>query len=198
MVVPMAIGRETPADGSQPAPGALDSTLGPLESFRDRLRLFAARRLRDWGAAEDVAQEAISRALEALRAGRIENPEALPGFLFQTALHVCLRRIRTAGRERKALQKFGASGEREGGSESPLSAMLSAERRTNVLKALERLDSEDRQVLELTYRDELDTEDIGRRLGVTPGAVRVRRHRALKRLASALGVTRAADGVLNK
>ncbi len=197
MIFPMAIGRETPSDGSLEAPGALDSASGPLEGFRDRLRLFAARRLRDWGAAEDVAQEAISRALEAMQGGRIEKPEALPAFLFQTALHVCLRRIRSAGRERKALQKFGASGAGDGG-EGPLSALLSAERRASVIKALERLESDDRQLLEMTFRDDLDSEDIGRRLGVTPGAVRVRRHRALKRLASALGVTRIADGALDR
>src|SRR6516162_596478 len=49
--------------------------------FSERLTLFAARRLRDRNAAEDVAQEALRRTLEALRAGRIENELALPGFL---------------------------------------------------------------------------------------------------------------------
>jgi len=55
--------------------------------FRDRLRFFAARRLRDKNLAEDVAQETLRRALEALRAGRVENLAALPSFLFETARH---------------------------------------------------------------------------------------------------------------
>src|SRR5438128_418031 len=41
--------------------------------FHDRLRFFAARRLRDKNLAEDVAQETLRRALEALRARRVDN-----------------------------------------------------------------------------------------------------------------------------
>ena len=44
----------------------------------------------------------------------------------------------------------------------------------------------------MTYRDELDSEEIGRQLGLTAGAVRVRRHRAMRRLAELLGVTKPA------
>ena len=40
--------------------------------------------------AEDVAQETLRRVLAALEAGRVANLEALPGFVFQTARHLCL------------------------------------------------------------------------------------------------------------
>lgn len=193
----MDSGRYTPPDQPVETPGSLDSESRLVEAYRERLRLFAARRLRDWSAAEDVAQEALARALEAMRAGRIEDPAALPGFLFQTALHVCLRRIRSAGRERRALQRFSGGGEGDGG-QSPLAALLSAERRSRVLQALERVEPDDRRLLELTFRDELDSEEIGRRLGLTPGAVRVRRHRAIRRLAETLGVTKPGDRELKE
>lgn len=193
----MDSGRYTPPDQPVETPDSLDSESRLIEAFRERLRLFAARRLRDWSAAEDVAQEALARALEAMRAGRIEDPAALPGFLFQTALHVCLRRIRSAGRERRALQRFSGGGEGDGG-QSPLAALLSAERRSRVLQALERVEPDDRRLLELTFRDELDSEEIGRRLGLTPGAVRVRRHRAIRRLAETLGVTKPGDRELKE
>jgi len=42
-------------------------------------------------------------------------------------------------------------------------------------------------LLRLIFFDQLDTPDIARRLGVTPGAFRVRKHRALRRLAVLLG-----------
>jgi DNA-directed RNA polymerase specialized sigma24 family protein len=51
----------------------------------------------DWTAAEDIAQETLKRGLEALRAGRIRNPDALGGYLFQTALRLCMHRGRSAG-----------------------------------------------------------------------------------------------------
>ena len=85
-----------------------DAAADRLEEFREPLRIFAARRLRDWTAAEDVAQETLTFGFEALQAGRLENPEALPGYLFQTATHLCLRRFRSAERERRAFARFEA------------------------------------------------------------------------------------------
>jgi RNA polymerase sigma-70 factor (ECF subfamily) len=183
-----------------PPPGAPEPTtaaepeIAELDQFRERLRLFAARRLGNPVEAEDVVQEVLRRAFEALRAGRVQNPAALPAFLFQTARYVCMHRGRSAGRERKALQRFGSSaGDEGGGTESPLTALISAERRSSVRQALGQLDSEERRLLEMTYRDERDSGDIGRQLGLTAGAVRVRRHRAIRRLAELLGVTKPAD-----
>lgn len=179
--------RYTPS-AAEPAPGAERSD---LELYRERLRLFAARRLRDWAAAEDVAQEAIRRALEALRTGRLQNPAALPGFLMQTAVHICLHHNRSAGRERRALGRFADSPPQL--EDHPLSGLISEERRAQVRQAFERLEEGDRQVLSLTYVESVKTAEIAKRLGLTEGNVRVRRHRALQRLAQILGVTRGAD-----
>jgi len=169
-----------------------ESQAARLETFRDRLRIFAARRLRDWAAGEDVAQETLTRALEALRAGQIRNPEALGSYLYQTALRVCMHRGRSAGRERKALLRFGSSASESDG-EAALSGLISAEERMRVLDAMGTLPADDRTLLELTFREELDSAEIGRRLGATPGAVCVRRHRALRRLAKILGVRKSTD-----
>ena len=182
--------RYTPSGQAAGVPGAPQAE--ELEGFRARLRIFAARRLADRAAAEDVAQEVLRLGLEALRAGRIESSAALPGFLFQSALHICMHRGRSAGREKKALQRFGVGEDREG-AESPLAALISAERRLGVRQALGGLEEDDRRLLEMTYRDELDSEEIGRQLGLTAGAVRVRRHRAIRRLAERMGVTKPAD-----
>ena len=163
-----------------------------LEEFHEPLKIFAARRLRDWVAAEDVAQETLTLGLEALRAGRLENPEALAGYLFQTALHLCFRRFRSADRERRALSRFGRGALAE--DTGPLDKLVSAESGALLRKALEDLEPEQRRLLELTYRDDLDSEAIGRELGIRPEAVRSRRYRAIRRLARALGITRRPDG----
>ncbi len=157
--------------------------------FWERLRLFAARRLRDAALAEDVAQETLRRALEALRQGRVENPEALPAFLFQTARHVCMQRARSMGREARAMQRMGAEDETSGDPD-PLVALISRERGEAVRAALSRLDDEDRDLLTMSYGLALDSDEIARRLGITAGAVRVRKHRALARLTAILGVTK--------
>ena len=192
----MGSSRYTPEQAGGP-PGEPEPA--DLDGFRDRLRLFAARRLGDWTAAEDVAQEALRRALEALRDGRIESPSALPGFLFQTALNICMHRGRSAGRERKALQRFaGPSDEQRDVAQNPLHALISSERQSAVRQALGRLEPDEREVLELTYRDELASDEIGRQLGLTAGAVRVRRHRAIRRLGELLGVTKRGERELKE
>ena len=176
-------------DASAPEPS--DVAAERLEEFREPLKIFAARRLRDWTAAEDVAQETLTQALETLRAGRLENPEALPGYLFQTALHLCFRRFRSADRERRALARFRPGDPSDDA--GPLGKLVSAERAAHLRQALEDLEPEQRRLLELTYRDELDSEAIGRELGIRPDAVRARRHRVIRRLAQALGVTRGSE-----
>ena len=178
---------------------ALPEGLGPDEiaaalvaQFWDRLRFFAIRRLRDAALAEDVAQETLRRTLESLRAGRVEKPESLPSFLFETARHVCMHSTRSAGRQARAFERVAADGEEDGSAASdPLAALITEERRREVRECLGRLEAADRELLALSYEQTLGAEEIGSRLGISAGAVRVRRHRALARLADLMGVTKA-------
>lgn len=188
----MGLGPYTPKEEQAPQ-GDPEQEGAQLEVYRARLRVFAARRLHDWSAAEDVAQETLGRVLEALREGRVQNRDALPGYIFQTALRLCLHRIRSAGRERRALARFGSTDGAASSAESPLAAVISSEERSKVVAALQSLGAEDRNVLELTFRDELDSAEIGRRIGASAGAVCVRRHRAIRRLARLLGVRKTQD-----
>jgi RNA polymerase sigma-70 factor (ECF subfamily) len=189
---PMERGRYAPpslSGSASRAPAPAD-----LESFGISLRLFAARRVGDWAAAEDVAQEVLRVGLEAIRAGRIASSEALPGFLFQTAVHVCMHRGRSAGRQARALERVGSASDAEPPSDDdPLEALISAEREASVRGGLARLDADERRLLEMSYGEEMSSEEIGRRLGLNPGAVRVRRHRAIRRLAELLRVTKPSD-----
>jgi RNA polymerase sigma-70 factor (ECF subfamily) len=179
----------------------LPAGLGPdqlvselTERFWDRLRFFAMRRLRDKALAEDVAQETLRRTLESLRAGRVEKPEALPAFLFETARHVCMHRSRSFGREARAYQRVASESEEVSGVESdPLAALITDERCEQVRDCMERLGESDRALLAMSYDESLDAEAIGQRLGITAGAVRVRRHRALARLAELMGVTKRPE-----
>jgi RNA polymerase sigma-70 factor (ECF subfamily) len=153
--------------------------------YWERVRLFALRRLRDIAAAEDVAQEVLRRVTEALRAGRVEDQAALPGYIFKTALHVCLHHGRSAGREARAIERLGVAPQPT--ADDALTNLITAERRAAVRLALSRLEPDDRNLLHFYYFHQLSTPEIVQRLGVTPEALRVRKHRALRRLAAALG-----------
>jgi RNA polymerase sigma-70 factor, ECF subfamily len=166
-------------------PGAIPNEAALVQQFRERLRLFALRRLRDGAAAEDVAQETLRRVLEAYRAGRIQNPTALPAFVFQTAQNICLQHFRSAKREGRALQRL--HGDAPPDVEiHPLASLISEERRASVREALAGLSAADRELLRMLYYEGQASGAVAQRLGVSLGALRVRKHRVLARLAEIL------------
>lgn len=172
-----------------PAPGL------PTESelaarFWDRIRLFAARRVNDAAMAQDIAQETLRRVIAALRGGRVQNSGAIAGFVFQTAKHVCMHVHRSAGREARAMPRLHDPSDAEDVRPDALAGLVSEERRTRVRAALATLSADDRKLLHALYFDQLDTAEIAATLRLSPGALRVRKHRAVLRLAAALGAGR--------
>jgi len=174
--------------------GALDLEADPerlaaelTDRFWERLRLFACRRTRDVALAEDVAQETIQRTLEALRSGRVRDRKALPAFLFQTARHVCMHRWRAAGREARALEAFAEDAREPSTGRDVLTDLVTSETVLQVRSALRSLPPQEESLLRACFGEAEDTEAIARRLRTTPGALRVRKHRALRRLAAILG-----------
>jgi RNA polymerase sigma-70 factor (ECF subfamily) len=179
-----------PDEGSSlavPSPEAIAAERELTARFWERIRVFACRRLADPAAAEDVAQEAVRLVGAALRAGRVADLSALPGYVFRTAQHLCLQRHRSATREARALDRLTLESLPERPREDPLSALIGAERRTAVRQALTGLSRTDRDLLELLYYQDVDVGAAALRLGITAEALRVRKHRALRRLSVLLG-----------
>ncbi len=176
---PLSSQRYGPPAGAKPADLA--------GRYWDRIRLFAYRRLRDAALAEDLAQETLRQVGLALEQGRLENPDALPGFVFQTAHHLCLQRYRSATREARAMEGLTRESAINAKESDPLAELVTLERRIAVRQALNRLDPGDRRLLEGLYFRDQPYSLIATELGVTAEALRVRKHRALRRLAALLG-----------
>ncbi len=158
------------------------------DRFTERLRLFASRRIHDASAAEDIAQDTLRHVVAALREGKIDNLAALPGFVFSTARNLCLHWVRSAAREHSAFERLrAANGTDDAAPGDALGSVIDAERRKVVRAALDSLPGSDRELLSLLYYSGITTEDAGRTLAITAAAVRVRKHRALQRLARLLG-----------
>lgn len=155
--------------------------------FLARLRWFAIRWLGDAHAGEDAAQEALRRVLQALAEGRVKQAEALPAFVYQTARHVCSHHRRAAGRERRMLTGYGTERSLDDPAPDPLSELVSEARKTQVREALAAMDDEDRNLLSALYVQERSPEQLAAELHLTDGALRTRKHRALKRLSQQLG-----------
>ena len=125
--------------------------------------------------------------VEALRANHVEHPEALAAFVFQTARNVCLHWVRSAARERVAFSRLERELSSPGDQSDALGTLISQERARTVRAALDRLDTEDRELITLLFYHDLAASDVSERLGITTSTLRVRKHRALRRLAARLG-----------
>ncbi len=155
--------------------------------FHARLLILGVRRLGNRADAEDMAQDALQRVTKALQENRLREPGALPAFVYQTALHVCQQSLRKRYRERHALEAYARSSLEENGVAQPLTDLIDEERRRVVRLALQSLAMDDRELLEQLYTRDADPEQLAGLLGISSGALRVRKHRALQRLSAVLG-----------
>ncbi len=130
--------------------------------------------------AEEAAQDGFLKAHRALRRFRSGAPFR-PWLLKIVSNEARNRRVAAGRRERLALR---AAKERRPGDAvpSPEAALLGAERRSELLEAVERLDDRDRTAIACRYFLELSEAETAATLGVARGTVKSRLSRALGRL----------------
>ena len=147
-----------------------------------RVRLYGLRHLRDEYAAEDLAQQVLITTIEALRAGRLREPEKLASFVPGTCRMMVLDLRRGAQRKQRLLDQFGAD------------LLPSAEPvmprfyHDALSRCLQNLKERERTVVAMTFYDEQTGADVASFLGVSEANVRVIRHRAIHQLRECMGV----------
>jgi RNA polymerase sigma-70 factor (ECF subfamily) len=165
--------------------GSGDDREAEAELFRrmaPRIRLYGLRHLRDAHAAEDFAQQVLITTLEAVRAGRLREPEKLASFVLGTCRMAVLNLNRGAQRKQSLLAQYGA--------DLPAPAQPSAPEldREQLARCVQNLKERERSVVVMTFYDEQTSADVARFLGVSEANVRVIRHRAIHQLRRCLGV----------
>ncbi|MEO8459586.1 MAG: sigma-70 family RNA polymerase sigma factor [Dokdonella sp.] len=158
------------------------------------LRFLVRRQTGDDELAQDVVQETFQIALMQLREGRLENPDALSGFLRGIALKVMLRMRRAAGKEKPvgdgSLNEHDVADERQ----SPFARTLQNERRLLVRRVIEELPvARDRQMLWRYYVTEDDKDVICKQLELSVDHFDRVLHRARSRFAVLLSDLRTAS-----
>lgn len=144
--------------------------------YAPRVRLYGRRHLQHAAAADDLAQDVLLRTIERLRAGEVRQPEEIGPFILGTS-RMMAQAGRRVARRRDALAARFTDTEVETAPSS--TAALDAPRVAACLRALA---ERDRLVVLLTFYAEAAAPRIAADLGVSPGAVRVIRHRAMARL----------------
>lgn len=150
--------------------------------YRDRVYRFAYRMTGSADAARDVTHTCFASLLES--PSRYDGRRAgLGTYLCTAARNQSLRHASRAWRERPA----GTSPDlRPEGGPGPLERVLKDERARIVREALSALAPLHREVLILAEYEELDLATIARVVGAEVGAVKVRLHRARRKLRTGL------------
>ena len=121
------------------------------------------------------------RALWRFRAGADFKP-----WLLRIVANEARNRRRSAGR-RSALALRAAQEPSGEAAPSPEATLLGAERREQLIDALNRLGEQDREAIACRYFLDLSEAETAAALGVRPGTVKSRLSRALERLRAELG-----------
>ena len=174
---------------------------GEEDAYRELLRVYggrllavARRLMRNEEDARDCVQEAFLSAFRSM--DRFEAKAQLGTWLHRILVNACLMRLRASKRKPEELvdpqtPEFDEYGFRNGPSDmSPLSVedlLEQEEVREKLRTAIDGLPDNYRIVLMLRDIEELDTAETAEKLEMTPGAVKVRLHRARLALREQIG-----------
>lgn len=155
--------------------------------YLDRVYAYAFYALRDHHDAEDVTERTFLSALAAIRGFRDEGA-SFRAWLFRIAHNTVVNDRRSHARRPTA--PLDAARDRAVPEADPARLVTHAEEVRAVLRALEELPEERRQVILLRFVDGLTAAEVGKIIGRSPGAVRVLQHRALREVAGRLQLDR--------
>ena len=153
----------------------------------------ARRFLRTEEDSADAVQEAFLSAFRSLDG--FEGNSTLGTWLHRIVVNVCLRRLQARSRSREVriddlLPTFDETGHHSRPvrpwEDQALARLIQAETRAHVRECIDRLPNSYREVLLLRDIEELDTGQTAQQLGINPGAVKTRLHRARQALRTLL------------
>lgn len=157
--------------------------IAAYEQYADAIFRHCFFRLSDREQAVDLMQETFTRAWEYLvRGNKADNLRAL---LYRTAGNLIIDAYRKKGRNNLSLNELREKGfEPADGRKNETQDIVDA---NLLLRELDYLADDDREVIVMRYIDELSPPEIAALLGINENAVSVRLHRAKERLKKHLG-----------
>ena len=140
-----------------------------------RVRLYGLKHLRDEHAAADLMQQVMMTTIRKLRAGELREGEKLAPFVFGICRMSVLELRRGGLRRERLLEQYGVD-------LVPAAAPEPLFDLERVAGCMEKLPQRERSVLLMTFYEDKPADEVGAELGLSPGNVRVIRHRGLARL----------------
>jgi RNA polymerase sigma-70 factor, ECF subfamily len=156
--------------------GRMDAEAALYERYSAKVYYLALRESHSPQDAEDVRAETFLRVLQAIRGDRLRSAGSLAPFILGTmrnVLHELFLRRRQAGNAADANPVEPAMPSHE-------EHFLDSEVQLAVKQTIVRLKPRERDLLRMHFYEELETEEIARRVNIAPERVRLVKSRALK------------------
>jgi RNA polymerase sigma-70 factor (ECF subfamily) len=146
-----------------------------IKNYTGLIYTMALRMTQDHHMAEDLCQETFIKGWIKLKA--LKKHEAFPGWIATIARRTCLNAIDKRNRQREV-------GEEECGLENvnPTLPPSYSPARVILEEAICRLSLRDRQLITLSYFEELSSNEVAEIMDISPGSVRVSLMRAREKL----------------
>jgi RNA polymerase sigma-70 factor, ECF subfamily len=154
--------------------------------FAPRIELYGLKHLGSRSAAKDLVQDVVLRVVEALRDGRVEEPDRLSSFVLGTCRNVTWDARRSDQRQARIARETAAT------VDDAAPPPLDGSEIVRLFGCMTALPERERVVLRMSFWEDRAADDIGERLGVSAGNVRVLRHRALGKLVGCMHAEYAA------
>ncbi len=164
-----------------PANGTVDAGV-LFETYHDRIYRYVLGLVKSPAEAEDLTQDTFLRAYR--HGDSLRDPEAVRGWLYRIATHLCLDRLR----QRKPLISLDSEEDEDrveppvSNSPSPLEISERKETSACIQRCLDFLPDKYRAVILLHEAHSLTAPEIADLLGVTLTTVKIRLHRARRQL----------------
>lgn len=152
-----------------------ESTL--CRKFAPAVRTFWRRRVRGEDAVDELSQDVFLRFVQALRAGAVSEPERVGGFVLGICKNLARERARANERRAELWQQYGEA-------LAPLqdAPELAAYQLAQLEDCLSQITQRSRDVIRHAFIDGHSAAEIGQKLAMSEGNVRVVRHRTLEAL----------------
>jgi len=153
-----------------------------FERYHDRIYRYVLRMVKNPAEAEDLTQDTFLRAYD--RQDTLRDPLAARGWLYQIATHLCLDRLRQGKPQLSMDSQEGVAQVAAIASGSPTCLEITERKETSscVQRCLDFLPDKYRAVILLHEGHSLTASEIAELLGVTVTTVKIRLHRARRKL----------------
>lgn len=182
---PQAVKHAAPAKPADPGSGLPETFASWYEQHRSTVFRYVRFRVATREVAEDVTSEVFMKALRSFE--RYDPRRASPKtWLLRIARNAVTDHLRALKRRGSLHVSLDRVPDLVSDTPSQEERVLKQERIQRLLNANQTLRPADQEILSLRYGAGLDNGEIAETLGISPNAVAVRVHRALKRLKNAV------------